>query len=55
MHKTWLHAFALNLLLIAIAAKLRSLWASHVPMGYQDESGFHFGTKSAQENWPATW
>jgi len=55
MHKTWLHAFALNLLLIAVMAKLRELLASHVPLGYQDESGFHLGVKKTHENWSATW
>jgi hypothetical protein len=55
MHKTWLQAFALNLLLIAIAAKMRSLFASHVPLGYQDEAGFHYGVKPTRDNWPATW
>jgi len=45
MYKTWLHAFALNLLFIGIAAKLRSILESHVPLGYQDESGFHYGVK----------
>jgi hypothetical protein len=48
MHKTtWLHAFALNLLFIGIVAKLRSIFESHVPVGYQDESGFHYGVKKA--------
>ena len=55
MHKTWLHAFTLNLLLIAIAAKISTLLARHVALGYQDESGFHFGVKKTQDNWPATW
>jgi hypothetical protein len=56
MHKTWLHAFALNLLLIGIMAKLRSIFESHVPLGYQDESGFHFGVKKTRDNsWPAIW
>jgi hypothetical protein len=45
MHKTWLPAFALNLLLIGIMAKLRGIFESHVPLGYQDESGFHFGVQ----------
>ena len=45
MHKTLLHAFALNLLFIGIIAKLRSMFESHVPLGYQDESGFHYGVK----------
>jgi len=46
MHKTtWLHAFAFNLLLIGIMAKLRSIFESHAPLGYEDESGFHFGVQ----------
>ena len=56
MHKTWLHAFALNLLIIAIVAKLRSIFESHVPVGYQDELGFHFGVQKTQDNTsPANW
>jgi len=45
MYKTWLHAFALNLLFITIGAKLRKFYESHVPLGYQDETGFHYGVK----------
>jgi hypothetical protein len=56
MHKTWLHAFALDLLLISIVAKLRSFYQSHVPLGYQDETGFHYGVKKPVANkWPAVW
>lgn len=56
MHKTWLHAFALNLLFIGIIAKLRNLLESHVPLGYQDEAGFHLGVKKSRESgWPAVW
>ena len=50
MHRTWLHAFALNLLFIAVIAKLRDMFNSHVPLGYQDESGFHFGASSRQND-----
>jgi hypothetical protein len=56
MYKTWLHAFALNLLFLGIAAKLRNMFESHVPLGYQDENGFHYGVKKTRDNsWPATW
>ena len=33
-----------------IAAKLRDSIRVHVPSGYEDESGFHFGTKAAEES-----
>jgi hypothetical protein len=48
MHKTtWVHAFAWNLLFIGIVAKLRGIFESHAPLGYQDASGFHYGVKKA--------
>jgi len=50
MHKTWLHAFALNLLFIQIVAKLRNIYDSHIPLGYQDETGFHYGVKKASDH-----
>lgn len=50
MHKTWLHAFALNLLFISIVAKLRSMFEAHVPLGYQDETGFHYGIERARNH-----
>jgi len=49
MHKTWLHAFALNLLFIEIMAKLRNFYEGQVPLGYQDETGFHYGVQKAPE------
>jgi hypothetical protein len=56
MHKTWLHTFALSLLFGGIIAKLRSAVAIfNVPVGYQDESGFHLGVKQTQDRWPAIW
>jgi hypothetical protein len=56
MHRTsWLHTFAVNILLVAVIAKLRSIIAKHVPLGYQDEGGFHFGVKQTRDNWPAIW
>ncbi len=44
------------LLLAAIAAKVRAMIDEQIPMGYQDESGFHTGTKSTGESsWPRLW
>ncbi len=56
MHKTWLPAFTLNLLLLSIVAKVRNIFEKHVPLGYQDEAGFHYGVKrTPDETWPAVW
>ena len=32
-----------------IAARLRDAFNAHVPFGYEDETGFHFGTEAVQE------
>ena len=55
MHKTYLHTVVLSLLFADIIAKLRSAIASQVPLGYQDETGFHLGVKQTQDKWPAIW
>lgn len=38
----------------ALAAKFHAAWDNLVPVGYQDETGFHAGTKrsSQGEIWP---
>ncbi|HLX72669.1 MAG TPA: hypothetical protein VKV04_23855 [Verrucomicrobiae bacterium] len=51
MNKTWLHIIVMNLLLVGIVAKLRAALKSHIPLGYQDESGFHFGVQQSHEDW----
>jgi hypothetical protein len=45
MTKSWVHITVLNLLLVGVIAKLRAMFDNHVPLGYQDEAGFHFGVK----------
>ena len=56
MNKTWLHIIAVNLLLVGIITKLRAVIKNRVPLGYQDETGFHFGTQPPHENqWPSFW
>lgn len=41
----------------AIAAKVRSMIEAEMPMGYQDEDGFHTGTKprGQEATYPNVW
>jgi hypothetical protein len=56
MHKVSVLPAMMVLLLAAIAAKVRAMIDEQIPMGYQDESGFHTGTKSTGESsWPRLW
>jgi hypothetical protein len=43
--------------LAAIAAKVMARLKVEVPVGYQDENGFHVGTGRAESkvNWPPFW
>ena len=50
MHKTWLHTMVLNLLIVGILAKLHIAIRNCVPIGYQDETGFHFGVGQTRES-----
>lgn len=50
MTKSWVHINVLNLLIVGVIAKLRDMVDHHVPAGYQDEAGFHFGVKPASEH-----
>jgi hypothetical protein len=50
MNKTWLHIIAVNLLLVGIVAKLRAVMNTHIPLGYQDKAGFHFGVPQSHED-----
>jgi hypothetical protein len=40
-----------------VVTKLRNVVKLEIPVGYQDESGFHVGTKAGGKDikWPATW
>ena len=46
-----------GLRLLNVVAKLRSMMTPEIPTGYQDETGFHFGVKSAEWeiHWPPFW
>jgi hypothetical protein len=41
----------------SIVARLRNIVKYEIPIGYQDESGFHMGVKPADNEikWPAAW
>lgn len=57
MHKTYFHIIAIMLPLAAIAAAIIAKFKVQVPVGYQDENGFHVGSGHAenQVNWPPFW
>ena len=40
-----------------IVAKLRNIVKIEVPVAYQDETGFHYGAKTAEKDaqWPYVW
>jgi len=40
-----------------IIAKLRNAMKFEIPVGYQDETGFHYGVKPAEKEikWPPVW
>jgi hypothetical protein len=56
-HKTWDNAGHHNFSLSEILNKFMKAIKLGVPVGYQDESGFHYGTKPASDrkNWPMVW
>jgi hypothetical protein len=45
MSKVLLPVLTLNLLILGLIARLRQLMESKIPLGYQDETGFHYGVK----------
>lgn len=48
-HKPWSHAGNFGLSPAGLIAKLRNIVKIEVPVGYQDENGFHYGAKSADK------
>ena len=57
MHKTYFYIIAMLLPLAAIVARAMAKLKVEVPVGYQDENGFHTGTSRAENktNWPPFW
>jgi hypothetical protein len=46
-----------GLIVHGVVAKLRNAVRIDIPIGYQDETGFHMGVKPAQNKaqWPSVW
>jgi len=57
MHKTYFYIIAMLVPLVAIAAKAMAKLKVEVPVGYQDENGFHVGLGHTESkvNWPPFW
>lgn len=57
MHHKTLAYSGVGFPLDGLIAKIRNAIKSSVPVGYQDESGFHAGVKrdDKQAKWPTTW
>ncbi len=57
MHKAQFYIIAMLVPLAAIAAKMLARLKVEVPVGYQDENGFHVGTGRSESkvNWPPFW
>jgi hypothetical protein len=57
LNKAGSHAGTSYFSLATVVSKLRSVVKLEIPVGYQDESGFHTGVKAGgkQIKWPATW
>ncbi len=56
-NKTALVYATVVVLMGAIMAKIRAMVNARVPVGYQDDSGFHVGTEGAEKesSWPPFW
>lgn len=54
-HKTWSHSGSFGFSPAGIIARLKNAIKSNVPVGYQDDSGFHYGLKPVEKEakWPS--
>jgi hypothetical protein len=48
--KPWLHLASATVIIIAgvMVVRLREMLRIRIPVGYQDESGFHFGSEKTE-------
>jgi hypothetical protein len=54
-HKSWSHSGSAGFSPAGIIARLKNAVKSSIPVGYQDETGFHYGVKTAEKEtkWPS--
>ena len=57
MHDLLPDIVSLGLMFRGIVAKARKRARIEIPVGYQDETGFHLGVKPAEKEikWPPVW
>ena len=57
INKTWVHNGSAGFSLSGLVARLKNAINLQIPVGYQDETGFHTGVKaeSKENKWPTTW
>jgi hypothetical protein len=57
VNKAWLHTGSSGFSPAGLIARLMNAVKFEIPVGYQDESGFHTGVKADEKElkWPATW
>jgi hypothetical protein len=57
LEKPWIQSSPSGFSPAAIIAWLKNAVKLEVPVGYQDETGFHTGVKMAEQEikWPARW
>jgi hypothetical protein len=56
-HKPWSHTGSFSLSPASLMARLRNAVKINIPVGYQDETGYHSGVKPADKEakWPSIW
>jgi len=57
INKPWFNGAAGSFSPAGLIARLMNAVKLDIPVGYQDESGFHTGVKPEEKElkWPATW
>jgi hypothetical protein len=56
-HKPWSHSGSSGFSPAGLIARLKNAVKLNIPVGYQDEAGFHAGVKPADKEakWPSVW
>lgn len=57
LNKSWFQAGISGFSPAALCARLKNAVKIEIPVGYQDETGFHSGVKPAAKElqWPTAW
>jgi hypothetical protein len=57
MHEPLSNTVSFGAMIHGIVAKMRNAVRIDIPIGYQDETGFHMGVKPAEKEikWPSVW